>query len=82
MKLAVEHIQHTIALTERSLEDTRNARKAVQQQIEAFDESISASEKKLIDLRSALAVLGAQTPMAPVEQLQKTPAPVARKAKQ
>lgn len=75
MKLALEHIQQSIALIERRLEIVRDAKSALQAQIDGHAAEITEKQMQLVDLRAALAVLRAQSPEVPVKQLTKTQMP-------
>lgn len=77
MKLALEHIQQTLASTERALIEARNGVKATQRQLDEQLAAVARHEKLMAELRSAFDVLRApapaETPSAPViEQLKKT----------
>lgn len=75
MKLAIEHLQQSIAQTERVLADGRNALKASQRQAEEHQAAVVLAERKLADLNAAIAEL--RKPVASeratvVDQIQKT----------
>lgn len=77
MKLALEHLQKSIAQTERALSDARDGLKASQAQLDGHTQGVARLEGLLTDLRAALGALRAtvpvETPSAPIiDQLKKT----------
>jgi hypothetical protein len=76
MKFAIEHLQQTIAVTERALSSGRDAVKAAQRQLDEHASGVARNEKLLADLNAALAVLRAPSNEAPpaaiVDQIKKT----------
>lgn len=63
MKLAIEHLQQSIAQTERALSDARNAKQAAQRQADDHAAAVDLNTRKLIDLNAALVEL--RKPVAP-----------------
>lgn len=75
MKLAIEHLQQSIAATERALGESKNALHALQRQCEDHAAAVSLAERKLADYTAALVALRAPaaSPAATVvNQIQKT----------
>lgn len=57
MKLAIEHLQQTVAITERALTVSRDAMKAAQRQLDEHTAAADRNTRKLADLNAALAEL-------------------------
>jgi hypothetical protein len=76
MKLAIEHIQQSIAVTERKLSDARELQKLHQKQADEQGDLVAHCQKTLVELRGAISVLRApatEAPPAPVvDQIVKT----------
>jgi chromosome segregation ATPase len=79
MKLALEHIQHSIAVTERSLADSRNAMSTARHQFEEHEAAVKYKEATLRDLTAALALLRANAPEIPQQIVKSQPAKAVRK---
>jgi hypothetical protein len=75
MKLAIEHLQQSIAATERALTESKSALHASQRQCDDHAAAVSLAERKLADYTAALAALRGSTASAVatvVNQIQKT----------
>jgi hypothetical protein len=75
MKLAIEHLQESVAATERRLTVVQDALKVAQRQVDQHAAEVELNKRKLQDLNAALAEL--RKPLAPeratvVDQIQKT----------
>lgn len=57
MKLAIEHLQQSVATTERALTTSRDAQKAAQRQADEHAAAVDLNARKLADLQAALAEL-------------------------